>query len=87
MNWTYLNVDPIGEEEDEQEKEPFNVSEAREGAYLIFIIFSPRVQFLAQFFSTQKRVNCTKTDFATKQRNLQKKMILQQNIAKSSKIP
>ena len=28
MNWTYLNVDPIGEEEDEQEKEPFNVSEA-----------------------------------------------------------
>ena len=28
LNWTYLNVDPIGEEEDEQEKEPFNVSEA-----------------------------------------------------------
>ena len=28
LNWTYLNVDPIGEEEDEQGKEPFNVSEA-----------------------------------------------------------
>ena len=50
LNWTYLNVDPIGEEEDEQEKEPFNVSEAREGAYLIFFLhgynfwlnFSPR---------------------------------------------
>ena len=40
-------------------------------SYLIFVIFPPRVQFLAQFFSTQKRVNCTKKDFATKQRNLQ----------------
>ena len=41
-------------------------------AYLIFVILSPRAQFLAKFFSTQKRVNCTKTDFATKQRKLQK---------------
>ena len=36
--------------------------------YLIFVIFSPPIQFLAQFFSTQKRVNRDKTDFATKQR-------------------
>ena len=43
------------------------------GAYLIFVIFSPRAQFLAQFFSTQKRVNRDKTDFATKQRKLQKR--------------
>ena len=41
-------------------------------AYLIFVIFSPRAQFLAQFFSTQKRVNRDKTDFATKQRKWQK---------------
>ena len=41
-------------------------------AYLIFVIFSPRAQFFAKFFSTQKRVNRTKTDFATKQRKLQK---------------
>ena len=33
--------------------------------YLIFVIFSQRIQFLAQFFSTQKR---NKTDLATKQR-------------------
>ena len=37
-------------------------------SYLIFVIFSPQAQFLAQFFSMQKRVNCDKTDFATKQR-------------------
>ena len=36
-----------------------------------FCIFSPRAQFLAQLFSTQKRVNRTKTDFATIQRKLQ----------------
>ena len=33
-------------------------------SYLIFVIFSPRAQFLAQFFSTQKRVNRAKTNFA-----------------------
>ena len=27
------------------------------GAYLIFVIFSPRAQFCVRFFSTQKRVN------------------------------
>ena len=49
-------------------------------AYLIFVIFSPPIQFLAQFLSTQKRVNrdktdytknsvnCHKTDFTTKNR-------------------
>ena len=35
--------------------------------YLIFFLFSPQVQFLAQLFSTQKRVNCDKTDFTTKE--------------------
>ena len=30
------------------------------GAYLIFVLFSPHAQFLAQFFSTPKRVNTTK---------------------------
>ena len=33
-------------------------------SYLIFVIFSPPIQFLAQFFSTQKRVNRANTDFA-----------------------
>ena len=28
-------------------------------SYLIFVIFSPRTQFLAKIFSTQKRVNRT----------------------------
>ena len=37
------------------------------GTYLTFVIFS----HLAQFFSTQKRVNRYKTDFVTKQRKLQ----------------
>ena len=55
--------------------------------YLIFVIFSPRAQFLAKFFSTQNRVNRTKTDFATKQRKLQKKLIWQQNIVKCNKTP
>ena len=32
--------------------------------HLIFVIFSPPIQFLAQFFSTQKHVNRAKTDFA-----------------------
>ena len=39
-------------------------------AYLIFVFFSPQAQSLVQFFSTQKRVNRDKTDFATKQRKL-----------------
>ena len=39
--------------------------------YMIFVLFSPRAQFFAQFFSTQKRVNRDKTDFATKQRKSQ----------------
>ena len=42
---------------------------------------------LAKFFSTQKRVNRTKTDFATKQRKLQKQLIWQQNIVKCNKTP
>ena len=29
--------------------------------YLIFVIFSPRAQFLAQIFSTQQRVNRDET--------------------------
>ena len=28
--------------------------------YMIFVLFSPQTQFLAQFFSTQKCVNCNK---------------------------
>ena len=35
-------------------------------ADLIFVIFSPHRKKLAQFLSTQKCVNCDKTDFATK---------------------
>ena len=38
--------------------------------YMIFVLFSPQAQFFAHFFSTQKRVNRDKTDFATKQRKL-----------------
>ena len=53
-------------------------SERRYLAYLIFVIFSPRIQFLAQFFSTQKHVNRDKADFATKQRKSQNKLILPQ---------
>ena len=37
---------------------------------LIFVFFSPQAQLLVKFFSTQKRVNRDKTDFATKQRKL-----------------
>ena len=33
--------------------------------YLIFVIFSPHIQSLVSFFSTQKCVNRVKTDFAT----------------------
>ena len=33
-------------------------------------LFSPQAQFLVQLFSTQKRVNRNKTDFATKQRKV-----------------
>ena len=46
---------------------------------MIFVLFSPQAQFLAKFFSTQKRVNRNKTDFATKQRKSQNEQILQQN--------
>ena len=46
-------------------------------AYLIFVFFSPQTQFLVKFFSTQKRVNRDKTDFATKQRKSHKREILQ----------
>ena len=35
--------------------------------YLIFVLFSPQAKFLTKFFSTPKRVNRNKTDFATKQ--------------------
>ena len=34
-------------------------------AYLIFVIFSPHMQFLIQFLSTQKCVNQDKVDCAT----------------------
>ena len=34
--------------------------------YLIFVIFFPHTQFFVNFFSTQKRVNRGKIDFATK---------------------
>ena len=37
-----------------------------EEADLIFVIFSPLRKFLDIFFSTQKWLNCDKTDFATK---------------------
>jgi len=53
--------------------------------YLIFVIFSPRVQFLAQFFSTQNHVNRTKTDFATKQRNLQKNWFCNKTLQNAAK--
>ena len=36
-------------------------------SYIIFVLFSPQTQFLAQFFSTQKRVNHSKK-ISTKQR-------------------
>ena len=54
-------------------------------SYLIFVLFSPQTKFLAQFFSTQKRVNSDKTDFATKQRKSHKREILQQNSIKCDK--
>ena len=34
--------------------------------------FSPHIQFLAQFFSTQNRVNCDKTNFAKNSANHRK---------------
>ena len=40
--------------------------------YLIFVIFSPPIQFSAQFFSTQKRVNHNKTDYAKNSVNCHK---------------
>ena len=54
-------------------------------AYLIFVLFSPQSQFLARFFSTPKRVNHDKTDFATKRRKSHKRKILQQNSIKCDK--
>ena len=54
-------------------------------SYLIFVLISPQTKFLAQFFSTPKRVNSDKTDFATKQRKLHKREILQQNSIKCDK--
>ena len=39
---------------------------------LIFVIFSPLMQFLDKFFSTQKCVNHDTTDFATQLHKLQK---------------
>ena len=44
----------------------------RTDSYLIFVIFSPPIQFLAQFFSTQKRVNRDKTDYAKNSVNCHK---------------
>ena len=41
-------------------------------AYLIFVIFSPPIQFSPQFFSTQKRVNRNKTDYAKNSVNCHK---------------
>ena len=54
-------------------------------AYLIFVLFSPQTQFLAQFLSTPKRVNHDKTDFATKQCKSHKREILKQNSIKCYK--
>ena len=54
-------------------------------SYFIFVLFSPQVKFFAQFFSTPKRVNRDKTDFATKQRKSHKREILQQNSIKCDK--
>ena len=53
--------------------------------YLIFVLSSPQTKFLVQFFSTPKRVNSDKTDFATKQRKLHKREILQQNSIRCDK--
>ena len=53
--------------------------------YLIFVLFSPQTKFLAQFFSTPKRVNRDKTEFAIKQRKSHKREILQQNSIKCDK--
>ena len=39
---------------------------------LIFVIFSPPIQFLAQFLSTQKRVNRDKTDYGKNSVNCHK---------------
>ena len=41
-------------------------------AYLIFVIFSPHMQFLDNCFSTQKRVNRDKTDLPQKYVNCDK---------------
>ena len=69
----------------------FTRSGIRAWSYIIFVIFSPRTKFWAQFFPHRKCVNCDKTGFATKQRKFQKnrfcdkiacmaaKQILQQN--------
>ena len=47
-------------------------------SHLIFVIF-PWAQVLAHFFSTQKRVNRDRTDFAEKNSVNCKQQILQQN--------
>ena len=56
----------IGGQEADCNKYPWMVM-----SYLIYVFFSPQVQFLVQFFSTQKRLNRYKTNFATKKRKLQ----------------
>ena len=50
----------------EMDRDFWPLSEGSSKAYLIFVFFSPQAQFLVKFFSTQKRVNQDKTDFATK---------------------
>ena len=47
----------------------------------ICLLFSPQAQFLVQFFSTQKRVNHDKTDFATKQRKLRQNSVMWRNFS------
>ena len=44
-------------------------------------LFSPQAQFLVQLFSTQKRVNRDKTDFATKQRKLRQNSVMWRNFS------
>ena len=55
----------------DKSKQTLQTLNGKSEAYLIFVIFSPRRQFLVQFFSTQKCVNRDKTDFGTKVRKSQ----------------
>ena len=48
--------------------------------------FSPHRQFLDEFSSTQKCINCDKTDFATKVRKFRQTLILRQNSGNCFKI-